>query len=343
MEERNDELDSDPEQGSESFLDAAPPSPVATPVEAVASRPILETEGLRYEYGPLAAVDGLDLSVREGEIYGFLGRNGAGKTTTIRMLMGVLKPRAGSLRFFGGKSLARTGIAQKRRIGYVSQTQYFYPWMNANRLGKFVGGLYPTWDRQEFARLLEAFEVPPSRPVSNLSGGMSVKLALALALAPRPDLLILDEPMAGLDAVARREFLDTIKRQTRRRTSEAEGDQPGRTTFFSSHRIDEVERICDRVGIIDRGRLVHEGTVAELRRAVRELRSLEATVDPAALAPLPDGFRLLLEEQQDDGLHRVVMADPERWPGAEFPGFEVADLSLEDIFVSLVHRDSSVR
>src|SRR5262245_25386800 len=170
------------------------------------------------------------------------------------MLMGIIKADRGSMDLFG-QATRRTTIAQKRRIGYVSQGQFFYPWMTCRRLGRFVGGFYPTWDPVEYERLLNVLDVPYDRKVSALSGGTRVKLALALALAHRPEMLILDEPTAGLDPVARREFLDMIGRQARMHR---------RTTLFSSHLVDEVERVADRVGIIHRGRLRYEGPIDAL-------------------------------------------------------------------------------
>ena len=121
---------------------------------------VLRTTGLTRSFGAVRAVEGLDLSVRAGEIYGFLGVNGAGKTTTIRMLMGIVKPDAGSIELLGQRT-RRTTIRQKQSIGYVSQEQTFYPWMTCRALGRFVGGLYPTWDAAEFERLLRASIVAP--------------------------------------------------------------------------------------------------------------------------------------------------------------------------------------
>ncbi|HZJ15140.1 MAG TPA: ABC transporter ATP-binding protein, partial [Chthoniobacteraceae bacterium] len=132
---------------------------------------VLEVRGLRRHFGKVPAVDGIDLTVREGEIYGFLGINGAGKTTAIRLLMGIIAAEAGTISLLG-ETTRRTSVAQKRRIGYVSQEQNFYPWMKCAALGKFVGSFYPTWDAAEFTRLLEVLEVPADRRVSELSGGM---------------------------------------------------------------------------------------------------------------------------------------------------------------------------
>ncbi len=280
---------------------------------------ILRVSGLRRSFGRVVAVDGLDLEVGEGEIYGFLGVNGAGKTTTIRMLMGILPPDAGTIELLGVKS-RRTTLKQKQKIGYVSQEQHFYPWMTAEMLGKFVGALYPDWDAAEFDRLIRVLEVPPRRKASRLSGGMRVKLALALALAPRPPLLILDEPTAGLDPVARREFLDIIEHQAR---------EYGRTTFFSTHLLDEVERAADRVGIIHRGKKRFEGELGLLQSRVRKVRLPEGVAPPA-------GFEIWRAEESapEDGAQLFTLdAAPEQWEQAGLAGER---LSLDDIFISCV-------
>jgi ABC-2 type transport system ATP-binding protein len=271
----------------------------------------------------MVALDGVDLTVREGEIYGFLGRNGAGKTTTIRALIGILAPDAGELELLG-RSVRRVDVKTKQRIGYVSQEPHCYPWMTGRALGQFVSGFYPTWDHAEFSRLLNALDLPPDRRFSQLSGGMQMKLALALALAHRPALLILDEPTAGLDPVARREFLDLIASQARNH---------GRTTFFSTHLIDEVERVADRVGIIDRGRMRYEGGVADLRAEVRRVRA-----EPGVTPLLPTAeFQLLRDESPDGVCVQVLRAPAPAWATAEFgPGVRIEEMSLEDIFLAFV-------
>jgi len=282
---------------------------------------------LRRSFGKFHAVDGLDLNVREGEIYGFLGVNGAGKTTAIRTIMGITKPSGGRIELFN-KKVRKTTIKQKQRIGYVSQEQFLYPWMTAKLLGKFVSGLYPKWDQTEYERLLEVFSVPYQRKVSALSGGMKMKLALALALAPRPDLLILDEPTAGMDPVARHEFLEIIKLQARR---------DGRTTFFSTHLLDEVEKTADRVGIIHEGKMRYEGELSDLQTRVQRV------ILPIAEAQLwepPPSFDLWREEYAPENRSIILEADPERWPELEIPpGSNVEHLSLDEIFIACAGAD----
>jgi ABC-2 type transport system ATP-binding protein len=293
-----------------------------SPTPPATASTVLEVRGLRRHFGKVPAVDGIDLTVEEGQIYGFLGVNGAGKTTTIRLLLGIIAAEAGTISVLG-ETTRRTSVAQKRRIGYVSQEQNFYPWMTGQALGKFVGAFYPTWDAAEFKRLLAVLEVPEDRRVSQLSGGMRAKLALALALAPRPAVLILDEPTAGLDPLARREFMQLIVAQAR---------QHRRTTFFSSHLIDEVERCADCVGIIHDGRMRFEGSLDNLRTTVRRVR-VSGGVE---FAP-PAEFERWHEEPLD-GTHLWVLRAPEEaWNALALPeGVSVEQLSLEDAFIACV-------
>ncbi len=297
---------------------------------------MLKTRGLRKAYGDFQVLRGLDLTVRKGNIYGFLGRNGAGKTTAIQVLMGILKPNSGQIELFGDH-VNRPGIKHKKRIGYVSQEQFFYPWMSCRYLGAFVSRFYPTWDDKWFAHLLRVFDLPPNRKVVNLSQGMRVKLALALALAHRPTLLILDEPTSGLDPAARREFLELVSHQ-------AVTEQ--RTTFFSSHIVEEVERIANRIGILESGRICFEGDLEALRHSVRQITIAEPDTEPDEVAHIrfyrdleKDGFQLLAHQPGNPvyilrGSSRAWASWSERYP-TEW-------LSLEDIFLALtVDRFSS--
>lgn len=294
-----------------------------TEISPCETKTVLRVKNLQRHFGKVKAVDGIDLEVKEGEIYGFLGVNGAGKTTTIRMLMGITGATDGTIEILGERT-RRTTIKQKQRIGYVSQEQFFYPWMTGRMLGNFVGGFYKTWDAQEYSRLLEVLEIPPDRKTSALSGGMRVKLALALALAPRPALLILDEPTAGLDPVARREFLEIIERQAK---------EHGRTTFFSSHLLNEVERVADTVGIIHQGKMRYEGDLNELQDRVRRVRFPVGIGVPPLIIP---SDALVWGKEEDVG-SRVLKREPAAWAGSEWPpGAVVERLSLDDIFISCV-------
>jgi ABC-2 type transport system ATP-binding protein len=284
---------------------------------------VVALRGLYKRYGAVEALRGLDLTVEPGQVYGFLGRNGAGKSTALRVIMGITHASAGQVLLFG-RPLAPEHPAARRRIGYVAQEQSFYGWMTPLHLGRFVGGFYPTWDDAEYRRLLGLLEVPADRRIQTFSGGNHAKLALAVALAHRPELLVLDEPTAGMDAVARREFLELVRTQAQR---------AGRTTLFSSHLIDEVELAADTVGIIDAGRMLWEGPPGELQRLVRRLRA------PAAEASLPEGLSVLEDRPGPDGRTLLVRApEPAALEALAAAGWEVTVPSLEHIFVALVRR-----
>ncbi len=226
------------------------------------SDPLLQTQGLRRSFGSRVVIDDLSLNVPTGKVYGFLGRNGSGKTTTIRCLLGILKANLGTITY-DGTTVRQTTTQMKRGIGYVSQQQHFYDWMSCDRIGRFVGAFYPDWDHQEYHRLLDTLKVERKQRVGELSGGTKMKLAMALALAHRPKLLILDEPTAGVDPVARSEILDTLRSQVQ---------EHGRTVFFSTHHLFEVEQIGDLVGVLHKGRLFYEGPLPGLAEAVRAVR-----------------------------------------------------------------------
>lgn len=307
---------------------------------------ILQTRGLSKNFGQVKAVNDLNVTVNSGSIYGFLGRNGAGKTTTIRMLMGIIAPAAGEITILGEKS-RRITKKQKQMIGYVSQENNFYQWMTCRTIGEFVSGFYPTWDKDEYLRLLKVMELPLDRKISALSGGMKVKSALALALAYRPKLLILDEPTSGLDPAARKEFLNIIAHQARKY---------GRTTFFSSHIIGEVEQISSHISIIDQGKKKYEGCVNELKNRVKKIvlsgwtggtgtasallgflfehinEEFRNTLDPAKI-------EVLSASVQEDRGELLIHTDFTGWEQNLSPGAVLFPMSLEDIFISLTEKD----
>ena len=285
---------------------------------------ILRTHGLTRSFHEVKAVDGLTLELRRGEVYGFLGRNGAGKTTTLRMLMGILRADSGDIEWMGER-LRRVRPAQKQQLGYVSQEQVFYPWMTARELGRFVSGFYPRWNDAEFLRLLRLMDVPEQRKAAQLSGGTRMKLGLALALAHRPPLLILDEPTAGLDPVARREFLDILHDQVK---------QEGRTALFSSHLVGEVAEVAHRIGILDAGRLRFQGPLETLLQSVRRVH-VESPPDP-----LPPGLSWVRRERarEGQGASVVLAGAPEAWSAAPFAPEQVEALSLETIFLAYARR-----
>ncbi len=292
------------------------------------SEEVLRFQKVHKKYGRLAILNGLSLRVRKGEVYGFLGRNGAGKSTSIRIAMGISKANQGSVKILG-EHVGPKSIKARQTIGYVAQEQHFYGWMTPLTLGKFVRGFYPKWDEAEYQRLIKVMDLPAKRKIQTFSGGMKAKQALALALAHHPQLLILDDPTAGLDAVARREFIEMVRDQ-------ALSSQ--RTTFFSSHLIDEVEAAADRVGIIEGGKTIYEGSLDSLQGLVLKYRCPSEYA--LELPPLPESFQLLEQRQVSGNLEWVIRAQrPADFQAIPLPSHWQAEaMSLEDIFISLVAK-----
>lgn len=233
----------------------------------------IETNGLTRCFGDLRAVDGLGLSVEAGKFYGFLGPNGAGKSTTIKMLTGLLAPTSGTMHILG-EQLDDPDKARrvKRRVGVVPEESALFDNLTAREYLTFVGRMYklPTETIEERSRELLAMmdlDSEEKKLTLEFSHGMKKKLTLAAALIPNPDLLFLDEPFEGVDAVASRVLRDTLKRCVQR----------GATVFLTSHVLDIVERLCTDVGIIAEGKLVHQSSMAEIRSVGSlEERFLEA-------------------------------------------------------------------
>ena len=222
----------------------------------------LETSGLTRDFGSFRAVNQLSLRIATGCFYGFLGPNGAGKSTTIKMLTGLLAPSGGSIRILGeDMSDPRRALAVKRRLGVVPENLALFDNLTAREYLTFIGRMYllpPATVRERSEELLAMMDLTkePKKLTLEYSHGMKKKLALAAALIPNPDLLFLDEPFEGVDAVASRVLRDTLKQCVQR----------GATVFLTSHVLEIVEKLCTDVGIIAGGQLVHQGTMAELRR-----------------------------------------------------------------------------
>jgi ABC-2 type transport system ATP-binding protein len=222
----------------------------------------IDTTGLTRDFGSFRAVDQLSLRVEAGTFYGFLGPNGAGKSTTITMLTGLLAPSGGTIRILGeDMSDLQRGLAVKRRIGVVPENLALFDNLTAREHLTFIGRMYllpPDVIRRRCDELLAMMDLAGDEKKLTLefSHGMKKKLALAAALIPNPDLLFLDEPFEGVDAVSSRVLRDTLKQCVGR----------GATVFLTSHVLDIVEKLCSDVGIIAHGHLVHQGTMAELRR-----------------------------------------------------------------------------
>src|SRR5580704_11785428 len=225
---------------------------------------VIEARGLHKKFKGHAALAGLTLEVPTGSIYGFLGRNGAGKTTTIKLLMGFLKLDGGDARVLGlPVGDLSVGIEIRRRVGLVTQEKDLYPYMTVAQIIRFTRSFFPKWRDDLERRYLTLFELPLHRKIADISKGMRSKLMLLLGISHGAELLILDEPTDGMDAVAVEDMLRELVA-----ISSAEGT----TIFFSSHQLEEVEQIADRVCIIDRGAAVVSGSLDDLKAQYQRLR-----------------------------------------------------------------------
>lgn len=222
------------------------------------------TERLTKRFGTKAAVDGLSLQIPAGTTYGFIGPNGAGKSTTIRMLMGMLKMTEGGARVLG-VDVGTHPDAVRPLVGYVPEQHFIYRWMYVHEVIRFCRSFYPTWNDALCRELIEQFELEPGKRVKQLSKGNVVKLALLLAVAHEPDLLLLDEPTSGLDPLVWEAFLDGVLRTI--------CDTP-RTILFSSHTLSDVQRLADRIGIIHQGRMLMDCASDELITTTKRVRAV---------------------------------------------------------------------
>lgn len=288
---------------------------------------VLEVRNLTKRYGDTLACDSLNLSIQEGMTLGLLGPNGAGKSTFIRMLMGLTPVDSGDVYLFGNDAIIPTPET-RNRIGYVPELHYIYRWMSIKEVLGFVSQLYQRWNSDLANDLLLKFELSPKMRVSALSKGMTAKLGLIIALAHNPDLLILDEPTSGLDPIIREDFLESVLQSHTCK---------GRTILFSSHHVDDVERVADEVAIMVHGRFAIRGTVDDLRSRVKRIRIV-----------LPDGklpkgipsqvlfqrlarreWTVTLDHFSDAVFHELTNEN-------DAVHAEVMDLNLEEIFKDVV-------
>lgn len=247
------------------------------------SEVVLESHGLTKQYNGFVAVDNLDLTVRQGEVFGLLGPNGAGKTTTILMLLGLTEPTAGTVRVLGFDPV-RQPLMVKARVGYLPDQLGFYDWLTARENMAYTARLNGLTRSEAQARIGAALaqmglEDVADRRVATFSRGMRQRLGVADVLIKQPQLVIMDEPTQGLDPEGAREFLDIIRRLK----------SEGITILLSSHLLHQVQAVCDRVGLFHRGHMVLEGTVKELAQRV-----------------LGGGYRIYLEAEGPDGLEEPL-------------------------------------
>ena len=223
------------------------------------SEPVIRVTDLTRRFGARTALASVSLSLSRGGVYGLIGANGAGKTTLIKHVLGLLRAESGSVRVFGLDPVADP-VAVLSRIGYLSEENDLPGWMRVDELIRYSRAFYPAWDDAYAEELRRAFALDPTAKVKNLSKGQRARAGLLIALAYRPELLVLDEPSSGLDPIVRRDILGAVIRTI--------ADE-GRTVLFSSHLLEEVEQVADHVTMISQGRILLSGPLAAIRESHR--------------------------------------------------------------------------
>jgi ABC-2 type transport system ATP-binding protein len=283
----------------------------------------IEMVDVRKSFRRTQVLSGMSLAVERGKTFAFLGRNAAGKTTAIRLLLGLLPRDAGTVRVLGYDP-AEQPLEVRSRVGYLAEDQTMYGWMRVDEILRFVAPFYATWDHDLALKYVREFELPLATKIKHLSKGQNVRLGLVLALAHRPEVVILDDPALGLDPVMRKQF-------NRDLITHLQGE--GRTVFYSSHLLYEVEPVADEVAILDAGRIVRQTDVETLRRDVRQF-----VLDRQALAAVRDDMAVL--DVQTSGEDVAVTVENATAIAAlldrEALRYRELELNLDEIFTAYV-------
>lgn len=285
----------------------------------------IKTTGLTKMYTDTLAVNALDLEVERGSVYGFLGLNGAGKTTSIKMLLNLSYPTSGNGTVLG-YDIVNQSVQVRERVGYVPEEHVIYNNMKISDVVNFCRDTYSNWDMQVVGKYLNLFDLPVGKKVKELSKGMKNQLALAIALGSKPELLILDEPTGGLDPLKTRDFFRVIMEQVA---------ETGQTVFFSSHRLSEVERVADTVGIIHHGKLVFYKGMDDIKINLKRIRVVfEGDAPVTGVEKMPGVVSVTLQGRglliDCDGRVEETKARLEQLNPLDL---EVIDVSLEDVFI----------
>lgn len=286
----------------------------------------IETIGLCKSFHGRPALNGLDMRVPTGSIWGFLGRNGAGKTTTIKLLMGILKPDSGSARVLGVPlSSMANAVEIRRRVGFVAEEKELYPYMTVGQVIQFTRPFFPGWRNDLEQRYLQLFDLPPRKKIPDLSKGMRSKLMLLLAISRGAELLILDEPTDGLDPVTVEELLRELVSLSAR---------DGTTIFFSSHQLTEVEQIADHIMILERGRSVVCGSLDDVKERYQRVNIFFPDEPPCPIQWL-DGVERVTQDGRTVSLLISNNASALFHQASSLPGavVEVTSVTLREIFL----------
>ena len=278
---------------------------------------MLELKNVTKTFGAVKALDDLTMTVPRGAVYGLVGPNGAGKSTAIRCLLGVYRPDSGSICLDGAPVYENP--AAKARIGSIPDDIFYFPSANMEEMRRFYQGIYPKFDLELYNKLFEAFDLPKNIPLRRFSKGMQKQAAFHLTLCTRPEVLVLDEPVDGLDPVMRRQVWSLI-------LSEVARDET--TVLISSHNLRELEDICDHVGIMDHGRMLLERSLADMQGGTHKLQ---------IVGDIPAGLEVL-HRSQSGRLTTLIVRGQAEEIGAKAQAsncvyFDVLPLSLEEIFI----------
>ena len=278
---------------------------------------MLEMKNVVKTFGHVMALDNLSLTVPKGAVYGLVGPNGAGKSTAIRHLTGIYRPDKGEVTLEGMPVFENP--AAKGRIGYIPDDVFYYPGATLEEMRKFYKGIYPKFDDDLFARLHEIFQLPSNTPIRRYSKGMQKQAAFHLTMSIHPEVLILDEPVDGLDPVMRRQVMSVIL---------ADVAEHGTTVLISSHNLRELEDVCDHVGIMDKGRMLLERSLADMQGNTHKLQIVGDT---------PEGLEILHESAS--GRLKTLIVRGQAWEistkaaAAKPAYYDLLPLSLEEIFI----------
>ena len=278
---------------------------------------MLEMNNVTKTFGSFKALDGLNLHVPKGAVYGLVGPNGAGKSTAIRCMLGVYRPDQGTVRVEGLPVFENPGV--KQRIGSIPDEVLYFPSATLEEMRRFYRGIYPKFDEALFDRLREVFQLPGKTPIRRLSKGQQKQAAFHLTVCTHPELLILDEPVDGLDPVMRRQVMGLIL---------SDVAENGTTVLISSHNLRELEDVCDHVGIMNKGKMLMEKSLADMQGNTCKLQ---------LVGQLPEGLEVLHESSS--GRLKTLIVRGQAWEvsarvaAAKPAYFDVLPLSLEEIFI----------
>jgi ABC-2 type transport system ATP-binding protein len=290
-------------------LNAAQPEPAAS----------VQLRSLQLSYGDKPVLDALDWQLLPGQVVGLLGRNGVGKSTLLESLLGLREVGKGEIELFG-RPLAQMDDAMRARIGFVPQQSQLFDWLTPRQLLAYFKSFYPKWNEAKAEGLMSRWEIPADQLISKLSGGQQQRLSIVRALAPEPDLLVLDEPVSSLDPLGRRDFLRELVEQVLDR---------GTTVVFSTHILSDLERVAFNVAFMARGKISLQAPLSDLMDSGRRITGSAARVDAHVRA---QGLKLLSRRALDGG-QVAVLATGEHGPLPE--GLVGDSLNLEDLFAEL--------